>query len=180
MGPQLHFTEDQRLDRNWGDLLQELRVTQTGVQLLAGFLLTLPFQQRFATLRPWQQDVYLVDVGLAIAATVLLVAPVLMHRLLFREHQRPRIVGFAHRCATWGGSLFGAAIIGVVYLVFDVTRGEVAAAGGAGCAALFVLSLWLAPGIVHREIEPPSSACPGASQGRTPDQQTHVHQAAGG
>jgi len=79
-----HETETERLDRNWSSLLQELRVVQTGVQLLTGLLLTLPFQQRFTELSTLAQDVYLLTVIASIGSTVLLVAPVGLHRLLFR------------------------------------------------------------------------------------------------
>src|SRR6201996_4292485 len=85
-------TETERLDRNWNDLLQELRVVQTGVQLLTGFLLTLPFQARFTQLGEFQQNVYLVTVGLAVSATGVLVAPVAIHRMLFRRHARLALV----------------------------------------------------------------------------------------
>src|SRR3978361_1930941 len=90
-------TPTQRLDRNWSDLLQELRVVQTGVQLLTGFLLTLPFQARFIALSAFEQNVYLATVGLAIAATGFLIAPVLIHRVLFRRHARKILVTAAHR-----------------------------------------------------------------------------------
>ncbi len=137
-------TEIERLDRNWSELLQELRVTQTGVQLLTGFLLTLPFQQRFELLDSAQRRTYLAVVALSAAATTLLVAPVLMHRLLFRRHQRRQMVSFAHRCAMAGAYLLGLALVGVTYLIFDVTAGTAAAviAGVVVLAAVFVL--WLA------------------------------------
>jgi hypothetical protein len=80
-------TELERLDRNWNSLLQELRVVQTGVQLLTGFLLTLPFQQRFDVLGEHMRVVYLATVGFSVGATVFLIAPVAMHRLLFRRHR---------------------------------------------------------------------------------------------
>ncbi|MDY6999819.1 MAG: DUF6328 family protein, partial [Actinomycetota bacterium] len=80
-------TEMERLDRNWNSLLQELRVVQTGVQVLTGFLLTLPFQGRFDILDGGMQNVYLVTVCTAVLSTALLVAPVAMHRLLFRRHR---------------------------------------------------------------------------------------------
>ena len=41
----------------WADLLQELRVIQTGGQLLTGSLLTLLFQSRFQELSQSQQKV---------------------------------------------------------------------------------------------------------------------------
>lgn len=86
-------TEVQRRDRNWNSLLQELRVVQSGVQLLTGFLLTLPFQQRFGVLDRPMRYVYLVTVGLSVGATVLLVAPVSIHRLLFRHRRTGAGVG---------------------------------------------------------------------------------------
>ena len=95
-------TETQRLDRNWASLLQELRVVQTGVQLLTGFLLTLPFQQRFDILADDMQRVYLATVSVAVLSTALLIAPVGMHRLLFRRHQLAALVSAAHVCAYAG------------------------------------------------------------------------------
>src|SRR3954452_12316810 len=101
-------TEIERLDRNWGDLLQELRVVQTGVQLLTGFLLTLPFQQKFSQLSSGKQDIYLVTVIAAVAATCFLIAPVALHRTLFRQHARRVTVDVAHRLAVAGIVLFAA------------------------------------------------------------------------
>jgi Family of unknown function (DUF6328) len=95
-------TEIERLDRNWSNLLQELRVVQTGVQLLTGFLLTLPFQQRFDVLNQQMRIAYLVTVGCSVGATVLLMAPVGSQRLLFRRHRLQVLVSAAHRCASPG------------------------------------------------------------------------------
>ena len=78
-------TETERLDRNWGDLLQELRVVQTGVQLLTGLLLTVPFQARFGDLTDFQRVIYLATVSVSVTSTALLIAPVALHRLLFRR-----------------------------------------------------------------------------------------------
>ena len=85
-------TATERLDRNWSSLLQELRVTQTGVQLLTGFLLTLPFQQRFDRLDALMRAVYVATVTCSIAATIALVSPVAMHRLLFRPRRLNQLV----------------------------------------------------------------------------------------
>jgi hypothetical protein len=140
----------ERLDRNWGDLLQELRVVQTGVQLLTGFLLTLPFQTRFAGLGPFQQDVYLTTVALAVAATGFLIAPVAIHRVLFRRHARAGMVNAAHYLAIIGTVLLGGAVIGVVLLLFDVVRGRtVAVIAGAVTLGLLTL-LWLATPLTMR------------------------------
>jgi hypothetical protein len=134
----------ERLDRNWSDLLQELRVVQTGVQLLTGFLLTLPFQNRFAQLHQFEQNVYLTTVGLAIASTGFLVAPVLIHRILFRRHARQIMVTAAHRLAVIGTVLLGAAVIGVVLLLFDVVRGRAIAITAAASTLGLLLLLWAA------------------------------------
>ena len=72
----------EKLDRNWMELLQELRVLQTGVQILAGFLLTLPFQSRFETLDDYQTTLYLANVALAALTTALILLPVSVHRRL--------------------------------------------------------------------------------------------------
>ena len=145
-------TPTERLDRNWTDLLQELRVVQTGVQLLTGFLLTLPFQARFATLDSFQQNVYLITVILAVCSTSFLIAPVSLHRLLFRRHARAKMVEVAHRLALTGMTLLGASLVGVVLLIFDVVRGRTAGFVAAGLVALVVVGLWVAlPLALRRE-----------------------------
>jgi hypothetical protein len=137
-------TETERLDRNWASLLQELRVVQTGVQLLTGFLLTLPFQQRFDLLDGTMRIVYLTTVACSVAATVLLVAPVGMHRVLFRRHRLNALVGAAHRCAYGGLLLLGVALTGMTALVFDAVTGRQAALIAAGCAAVAFAVFWVA------------------------------------
>jgi hypothetical protein len=136
-------TPMQRLDRNWTELLQELRVLQTGVQLLTGFLLTLPFQQRFTTLDTAERTVYLVAVSASVTATAFLTAPVSMHRALFRRHRRREAVNLAHRMAMIGMGALGCAIITVTLLIFEVLLGWVwGLTAGAVCAALLV-TVWL-------------------------------------
>lgn len=143
-------TETERLDRNWASLLQELRVVQTGVQLLTGFLLTLPFQERFEDLSSDVKDIYLATVVCSIGATILLVAPVGMHRLLFRQHELRLLVSAAHRFAIAGLLLLGLALIGVVALVFETVVGATAATIAAVLTALAFLFFWLAIPFVHR------------------------------
>ncbi|MED5812415.1 DUF6328 family protein [Mycolicibacterium sp. 050232] len=138
-----HETEAERLDRNWSSLLQELRVVQTGVQLLTGLLLTLPFQERFSMLDEPMRIVYLVTVAFSAAATALLVAPVGMHRILFRRHRLNLLVSAAHRCAFVGLVLLGLAMAGVTELIFDTVAGRHAGIiAGAGAVATFV-GVWL-------------------------------------
>jgi hypothetical protein len=135
-------TPAERLDRNWGELLQELRVVQTGVQLLTGFLLTLPFQQRFTELTDVQRRVYLVTVALAAGSTSLLIAPVALHRVLFRQHARRTLVSIAHRCALAGSMLLGLAVSAVSLLIFDVVAGDGAGFVAGGLTLLAITLLW--------------------------------------
>lgn len=116
-------TPTEQLDRHWNELLQELRVAQTGVQLLTGFLLSLPFQQRFAMLTDAQLGIYLSVVSLSLAATGLLLAPVSIHRVVFRLHERRELVKEAAILAQAGLVALGLAICGVALLIFDVTKG---------------------------------------------------------
>ncbi|MGP4054086.1 DUF6328 family protein [Mycobacterium sp. 4D054] len=137
-------TETERLDRNWASLLQELRVVQTGVQLLTGFLLTLPFQQRFDILGESMQGVFLATVCAAVASTALLIAPVGMHRLLFRRHRLDALVRAAHRCAYAGLVLLALAVTGVTVIIFDAVAGlGPALTAGAFALVLFIV-FWLA------------------------------------
>lgn len=139
-------TELQRLDRNWNSLLQELRVVQTGVQLLTGFLLTLPFQQRFDVLGRQMRDLYLATVGCSVGATVLLIAPVAMHRLLFRRHRLQLLVSAAHRCAYAGLALLGMALTGVTIIVFTAVAGSSPGLIAGACAlTLFTVFWWVLP-----------------------------------
>ncbi len=137
---------DERMDRNWTELLQELRVSQTGVQILAGFLLTLPFQQRFSSLGTPERVLYLVTVVVACVSTLLLVTPVVLHRALFRRHAKDTLVRAADRLARAGLVALGVTVSGVVTLVFTVVLGGW---GGTVAGVLFVLALgaswWLLP-----------------------------------
>jgi Family of unknown function (DUF6328) len=144
-------TETQRLDRNWISLLQELRVVQTGVQLLTGFLLTLPFQQRFDTLNTTMRVVYLTTVGCSVGATVLLESPVAMHRLLFRRHRIESVVSTAHRFAYAGLLLMGIALTGVTVIIF----GSVAGAIAGSCAVLAGVGFWVVLPLRERREAPP-------------------------
>ena len=85
-------SRDEQLDRNWDELLQELRITQTGLQLLSGFLLTLPFTQVFGGLDDSQQGLYLGLVVVAGIAVGLNLTPIMLHRRVFGEHVKDRVV----------------------------------------------------------------------------------------
>lgn len=136
-------TGTERLDRNWSSLLQELRVVQTGVQLLTGFLLTLPFQQRFDVLDDDMRKVYLATVACSVAATVLLIAPVGMHRVLFRQHRLDPLVSAAHVMAYAGLLLLGLAMAGTTTVIFDAVAGTVAGSIAGAMALAAFGALWI-------------------------------------
>jgi hypothetical protein len=136
-------TPTERHDRNWGELLQELRVIQTGVQLLTGFLLTLPFQQRFSALSHLDHAVYLITAGSAITATALLQTPVMVARALFRRHRRKETVMVAHRFAIAGMAMLAVAIVGVAFIIGASVLGRVAGIVAGAAVAAVLLSLWL-------------------------------------
>lgn len=136
-------TDVERLDRNWANLLQELRVVQTGVQLLTGFLLTLPFQPRFDMLDEGMRLIYLFSVGCAVSATVLLVAPVGLHRVLFRQRRLAILVSAAHCLAYAGLLLLGAALVGMTMIVFDAVAGHQTAYIAGGVATAAFAAFWV-------------------------------------
>jgi Family of unknown function (DUF6328) len=138
-------SEHERINRNWNELLQELRVTQTGVQILTAFLVTLPFQQRFVELSEVQRNVYLVTVGLAAIATGLIVAPVTYHRVVFRRRQKDWLVRAAHHSAHLGLVCLALAIICAVWLVFDFVVGRTASTIVVSLTAVFFAALWWGP-----------------------------------
>ena len=146
-------TEAERLERNWAEILQELRVTQTGTQILTGFLLTLAFQPRFADLDQLQIDVYLVLVVLAALTTALALAPVSLHRALFREGAKEHIVTLTDRILK--ATLVGVALVlsGTVMLIFDVVVGAVAGFVAGGATLLVIIAFWVGlPALVRPKL----------------------------
>lgn len=136
-------TETQRLDRNWNSLLQELRVLQTGVQFLTGFLLVLPFQQRFDILHADMRAVYLATVACSVGSAVLLIAPVALHRIIFRQRKLQQLVSAAHRLALAGLCLLGLALAGVTVIIFDAVAGHTAAVLAGSCTVAGLLAFWI-------------------------------------
>lgn len=136
-------TEAEKLDRNWNELLQELRVSQTGVQVLTGFLLTLPLQPTFAELSSLKRDIYVVAITLSILATGLLVAPVAMHRVLFRKRRKESLVEVGNWLARVGLVALALASAAVAAFVFSIVFSESTGLWvGAGTLAMFALT-WL-------------------------------------
>ena len=127
-GPREGETTARRDDRNLGELLQELRVAGLGVQVLFGFLLSLPFTSRFTRLSPGQRDLYLATLVLAAVATALLVGPVAYHRLVFRRGMKEGLVRAASAMAIAGLAAVGLAVAAAVLLVTSYVAGAVTAA----------------------------------------------------
>lgn len=133
----------ERIDRNLGELMEELRVAIIGVQVLFGFLLALPFTARFAEIDAWQRELYVADLLLAAFATALLIAPVAYHRLVFRRHAKRRLLFRANTLAVTGLCVMGVAMCGSVFLVTSVIyTSAVAGILGAACAVV-IFGLWL-------------------------------------
>jgi Family of unknown function (DUF6328) len=137
-------SEEERDDRNLNELIQELRVAGLGVQVLFGFLLSLPFTVRFSGLDRTQRALYVTTLLLAAASTALLCAPVAYHRLLFRLHQKERVLKVANIMAILGLAAVGLSISAAVILVVGfVDRGAPAVIIGVVTVVSFV-SLWFA------------------------------------
>jgi hypothetical protein len=135
-------SESEKLTRNLNELLQELRVTQTGVQILTGFLLTLPFTNRFRSLDDVQRYSYLGVLAGSVVATGLIIAPVAFHRVLFRHGQRPWLVSAANRAARAGLAALALTTSGMVWLVFDLVVGRPWAGVAGVLSLLFFGTLW--------------------------------------
>jgi hypothetical protein len=140
--PARHETAVQRLDRNFDEILQELRVMQTGVQILFAFLLTLAFTARFEQVTAGQRALYFGTLGLTTAATGLLIAPVAFHRITFRRRMRPQLVEAANRLALAGLGCLGFALVGSLLFIADVILDIRTAVLFAGAAALWLAVLW--------------------------------------
>ena len=143
----------EQLTRNLNELLQELRVMQTGVQILTGFLLTVPFTDRFRSLTVFQQRAYLAILLGAVLTTLVIVAPACYHRLLFRQGEREWIVRAAHRCALAGLVGIAAVSSAVVMLVFDIVLGTTAALIAAAAVALAFTLMWAVVPLSGRDDE---------------------------
>ena len=141
---------EQRADRNWNDLLQELRVTETGVQVLFSVLLTVPFSARFGSASPLQRVVYFTALLLTAASSVTLIAPVAYHRLLFARDDKPRVVRHSGRLALVGLVLLVLAVTAVLLLVTDVLFEATVAAVTSALFGVTTFALWFGPPVRQR------------------------------
>jgi hypothetical protein len=136
-------TPDERADRQLGELLQELRVAQAGVQILFAFLLVLPFQGGFADLSTTLTNVYAFSLLSALVAAALMIAPVALHRILFRQHMKEKVIVSAHRMASVGLLFLAMSMTGSVFLALDVSIGRPFSLVAGVCSAGLFIGLWL-------------------------------------
>ena len=137
-------SEAARLDRNYGELLQELRVAQNGVQILFAFLLGIAFQTRFTRLESYQRGMYLVTLLAAASSVVMLIAPVAVHRLLFRRHQKDELVVLTSRLSAAGLVFLAISMLSAVLFVLDVVVNLTVAIAFTAVLGLLIVALWFA------------------------------------
>ena len=132
----------ERADRNMVEMLQELRVAQTGVQILFAFLLSLSFTERFADIDDFQQWTYVVTLLLTALTTGLLVAPAAIHRMLFGRGVKAATVRIGHRLFVAGLASLTLTLVGAVLLVLDVAVGRTFALWSAAALGIVLIFLW--------------------------------------
>lgn len=143
-------SEAERLDRELLELLNELRVAMPGVQVLFGFLLTVPFQQGFRRISETQEALYFVTLLLTATAGAFLIAPTAQHRLLFRERAKPHLIRLGTIEAIVGLAFLGAAMCCAVALITDlIFQSPTITAVVVPLGALY-LWLWFGHGLVRR------------------------------
>jgi len=146
-------TPAERADRNWSEVLQELRVMQTGTQILTGFLLALAFQPAFAELSDGQRTFYLTLVVLSALSSIVALAPVALHRFLFQQHAKPMVVAYGHAALITALLTVSLLLVGVVSFVFDVVVGTSAAWIAFGVLAIVIIGLWVvAPAVIRARL----------------------------
>jgi len=131
------------INRNWTELIQEMRSTQTGMQVLTAFLLTLPYSDKFDTLDGVQRTAYVLVLIGAVSGTAVVMSPIAHHRVLFRRGRRPWLVATADRVARTALALVALTTCGVLLLTVDVVVGRVPAVVTATAALAGYLLLWV-------------------------------------
>lgn len=134
-------TSDGAPHRQWNELLQEMRVMQTGVQILAAFLVVLPFQARFETLSRTDEIVYIILLVAATLLILLLITPVAVHRYFFGQRLKERTVGLGHIVLKIVGIGVGLLVSGCVWFVLQVFFGWQVGAWVGGSLVLVTLFL---------------------------------------
>lgn len=144
-------TPNERADRNWSEVLQELRVLQTGTQILTGFLLALAFQPAFSDLSERQRFFYLLLVVLSALSAIVALAPVALHRMVFRRHEKGTVVTYGHAALVTALATVSLLLVGVVAFVFDVVISTTASTVVAAALGVVLVVLWIVvPSVLRR------------------------------
>ncbi|MGW4379770.1 DUF6328 family protein [Kitasatospora sp. NPDC004531] len=138
-----HETPNERADRRWTELLQEVRVVQTGAQILFGFLLSVVFMPRFTSLSDFERGLYVTTVVLGALATGALIAPVAYHRLLAGRRLKPELVDATARLVAIGVLLLALTVGSALLLLLHVAVGGPAAGAIVGGVMAWFAVWWL-------------------------------------
>lgn len=150
-------SESEQLARNLNELLQEVRVAQTGVQILVGFLLSIAFTERYANATTFLKATHLLTVLFAVTAVALFIAPAAWHRMLFRQGLREKVIRISDRFALAGLVCLAIAMSGTAMLLADIAFGGwPAIVIGALVGLGFALVWFVFPARSRRETQPPS------------------------
>lgn len=148
-----------RFDRHWNELLQELRLAQTGTQILFAFLLAIAFTTPFRDDGDFTHAVYAVTLILTAMATGLLIAPVSFHRMVFQQRLRDRMIPLTSKMATGGLFCLMLAVCGGLLLALDVILARGLAIAICAVALLWFAVFWyIIPGAIRRERRNQSNA----------------------
>jgi hypothetical protein len=153
-------SEAETLDRNYDELLQELRVAQTGVQILFAFLLGIAFQQRFASISTFQRSLYVLTLLFTTVSMGQLIAPVVIHRTIFRRRRKDILVAVTNRLALGGVAALMLAVLGAVLLILDYVLSPVPAALLWAAVVLLLVLLWIVLPMRERSLHPPAAEPP--------------------
>ncbi|MFZ1997172.1 MAG: DUF6328 family protein [Solirubrobacteraceae bacterium] len=146
-------TQPERLDRNTVELLNELRVAATGIQVMFAFLLIVPFNTGWKRVDSFERTVYFVTLLTVAVAAILLMAPPIHHRLLFRHGEKPFLIQVGNYMAIGGMTCLGLGFVGILLLLSDVVVGGAAPVVVAALAASLIAGLWFVLPLVRRDEE---------------------------
>jgi O-antigen/teichoic acid export membrane protein len=149
VGPQ-DEPDSETLGRNVTDLLNELRVAGTGIQVMFAFLLVVPFNAGWKQASTFDQWVYFITLLCIAMAAILLIAPSVYHRLLFRQHERGYLVRVGTRLAIVASAFLAVGLTGILVLISNFVFGTVAAVSVGFATAIIVTSVWFAVPLRHR------------------------------
>jgi drug/metabolite transporter (DMT)-like permease len=143
-------SKKERVDRELIELLNELRVVLPGIQVLFAFELTMPFSQRFTQITSTQRTAYFITFVCTAVSTVLLIAPSVIHRLRFREHDKEQVLTLSNKLTILGTLFLSVAIAGVVFIITDVLYGGVWSVLVAALVGALMVAVWYITPLVRR------------------------------